>query len=131
MKYRYNSYCSCARCRAHGFMGPAMLITIGVLFLLDQMGHAHWMQFDFTWPVMLIVPGVIMLLERSASTYGHVPREYGAQMPPNAGQPMPPGTPVYPPAYPPQGPIAPPPPIAPAGFISPPPPTNPENKGGA
>ena len=131
MKYRYNSYCSCARCRAHGFMGPAMLITIGVLFLLDQMGHAHWMDFGFTWPALLIVAGVVMLLERGASTYGHVPREYGRQLPPNAGQPVPPGTPVYPAYQPPQGPIAPPPPITPAGFISPPPPTKPEDKGGA
>ena len=39
MRYRYNPYCSCARCRAHGYMGPAVLITMGVLFLLDQMGR--------------------------------------------------------------------------------------------
>ena len=36
MRYRYNPDCSCARCRAHAMYGPAMLITIGVLFLLDQ-----------------------------------------------------------------------------------------------
>jgi len=130
MRYRYNSYCNCARCRTHGLMGPVMLITVGVLFLLDQLGHAHWMGFDFTWPALMIVPGVVMLLERSASTYGHIPRGYNAPLPPNANQPVPPGTPGYPPAYPPPGPIAPPPPIAPAGFISAPPP-NPENKGGA
>ncbi len=78
MRYRYNPYCPCPRCRAHGFMGPAVLITIGVLFLLDQMGHAHWMDFGFTWPALLIVIGLIKLLEHSASTNGHIPREYSA-----------------------------------------------------
>ena len=76
MRYRYNPYCSCARCRAHGFMGPAVLITIGVLFLLDQMGHAHWMDFGCTWPALLIVIGLIMFLQHNASTDGHMPREY-------------------------------------------------------
>jgi hypothetical protein len=104
-------------------MGPAVLITIGVLFLLDQMGHAHWMGFDFTWPALLIVIGLIKLLEHSASTNGHIPREYNATLPPNAGQQIPPGTPGYPgyPGYPvqPQAPVAPPPPTPSAGFITP------------
>jgi hypothetical protein len=50
-------------------MGPAILITLGVLFLLDQM----WMvRFHETFPVLLIVIGVLMYLGRSASTEGHV-----------------------------------------------------------
>ncbi len=122
MRYRYNPYCSCARCRAHGFMGPAVLITIGVLFLFDQMGHAHWMDFGFTWPALLIVIGLIKLLEHSASAAGHIPREYGQQLPPNPGQAIPPGTPGYPvqPGYTvyPQGTVVTPAPIAPAGSIS-------------
>jgi hypothetical protein len=121
MRYRYNSYCSCARCRAHGFMGPAVLITIGVLFLLDQMGHAHWMGFGFSWPALLIVIGLIKLLEHSASTYGHIPREY-QQGPANVGQPGSPGMPGYPsqPGYPvpPQGPVVTPAPMPPAGSIT-------------
>jgi hypothetical protein len=116
MRYRYNSYCSCARCRAHGFMGPAVLITIGVLFLLDQMGHVHWMEFGFTWPALLIVIGLIKLLEHSASTNGHVPREYGGQLPPNPGQPMAPGAHGY--SVQPQGPVVTPPPVYPAGSIT-------------
>lgn len=116
MRYRYNQLCPCPRCRAHGFMGPAVLITIGVLFLFDQMGHQHWMDFSFTWPALLIVIGVIKLLEHSASINGHVPREYAANLPPNPGQPIPPGMPNYP--VQPQGPVAPPPPAYPAGFIS-------------
>ena len=111
MRYRYNPYCSCSRCRAHGYMGPAILITIGVLFLFDQMGHMYWMEFHFTWPAILIVIGVLMLLERGSSTNGHIPRQYGAVMPPNPQQPMPPGYTAPP--------VTPPPPVPPAGFITP------------
>jgi hypothetical protein len=133
MRYRYNRDCPCARCRAHGYMGPAVLITIGVLFLLDQMGHMHWMDFSYTWPALLIVIGLIKLLEHNASTYGHIPREY-TQMPPHPGQPIPPGAYGYP-GYPPQpqglgqpqAPVVTPPPAAPAGFIQPVPP--PDDKG--
>lgn len=82
MKYRYNPACGCARCRAHGFMGPAVLITIGVLFLLDQMMHIYWMEFGRTWPALLIVIGLIMFLQHNAPATGHVPREYVAIQPP-------------------------------------------------
>ena len=118
MRYRYNRACNCARCRAHGLTGPAVLITIGVLFLLDQMGHQHWMQFDYTWPALLIVIGLIKLMEHSASIEGHIPREYN-MMPPNPNPPIPPGA-QYQGYPPPQGPVAPPPPVSPAGFIQPP-----------
>ena len=76
MKYRYNSSCGCARCRAHGFMGPAVLITLGVLFLLDQVVHVYWMEFGRTWPALLIVIGLVMFLQHNAPATGHVPREY-------------------------------------------------------
>ena len=78
MKYRYNPACGCARCRAHGFMGPAVLITLGVLFLLDQITHIYWMEFGRTWPALLIVIGLIMFLQHNAPATGHVPREYTA-----------------------------------------------------
>lgn len=76
MKYRYNPTCGCARCRAQGFMGPAVLITLGVLFLLDQITHIYWMEFGRTWPALLIVIGLIMFLQHNAPATGHVPREY-------------------------------------------------------
>jgi hypothetical protein len=76
MRYRYNPRCGCARCRAHGFMGPAVLITLGVLFLLDQMVHVYWMEFGRTWPALLIVIGLVMFLQHNAPAAGHVPREY-------------------------------------------------------
>jgi len=129
MRYRYNRDCPCSRCRAHGYMGPAVLITIGVLFLLDQMGHMHWMDFGYTWPALLIVIGLIKLLEHGASTYGHIPREYTRMQ---QGQPMPPGyPPPGTPGYPPQGPVVTPPPNAPAGFIQPGPPSGSGDKGGS
>ena len=76
MRYRYNPSCSCPRCRAHGFMGPAVLITLGVLFLLDQVVHVYWMEFGRTWPALLIVIGLVMFLQHNAPATGHVPREY-------------------------------------------------------
>ena len=101
MKYRYNPACGCARCRAHGFMGPAILITIGVLFLLDQVTHVYWMEFIRTWPALLIVIGLIMFLQHSAPTTGHVPREYQAmQQAQQQYQPQPWRPPVAPPSAP-------------------------------
>ena len=89
MRYRYNPNCGCARCRAHGFMGPAVLITLGVLFLLDQMTRVYWMEFGRTWPALLIVIGLVMFLQYNAPATGHVPREYTAYpqvQPPYAAQ---------------------------------------------
>jgi hypothetical protein len=126
MKYRYNNDCSCPRCQAHGYTGPAILITIGVLFLLDQIGRAGWMHFHYTWPAILIVIGVIKLLEYGASMEGHIQRQYRYPQP----QPVPPGAQGYA-GYPPQPPVVTPAPAHPAGFLTPvPPPANPEDQGG-
>ncbi len=114
MRYRYNPSCSCGRCRAHGFMGPAVLITLGVLFLLDQITHVHWLDFGSTWPAFLIVIGLVMFLEHNASPAGHVPREYGAGPPAWRSQDAQAGTPPYPP----QPPVVTPPPAPPTGSIA-------------
>ena len=114
MKYRYNPSCSCGRCRAHGFMGPAVLITLGVLFLLDQVVRVHWLHFDNTWPALLIVIGLVMFLQHNAPLAGHVPREYSGGPPAWRPQDAQAGTPPYPP----QTPVAPP-PAAPAGSVAP------------
>ena len=81
MKYRYNPSCGCARCRAHGFMGPTILITVGVLFLLSQATGVYFLKFHNTWPALLIVIGLIMFLQHNAPATGHVPREYMVQPP--------------------------------------------------
>jgi LiaI-LiaF-like transmembrane region len=114
MRYRYNPSCTCGRCRAHGFMGPAVLITLGVLFLLDQLTHVRWLDFGSTWPAFLIVIGLVMFLEHNASMAGHVPREYGMMSPPAA--PVYPGQPQSPAMTPP---VVTPPPVPPAGSTAP------------
>jgi len=52
-------------------MGPAVIITVGVLFLLDQMRGGDF-SFGNTYPVILIVIGVISLAAAAASAEGHV-----------------------------------------------------------
>jgi hypothetical protein len=66
-------------------MGPAVLITLGVLFLLAQVTSNYWLNFDRTWPALLIVIGLVSFLRHSAPMNGHVPREYGAIPSANAG----------------------------------------------
>jgi cell wall-active antibiotic response 4TMS protein YvqF len=63
-------HCSCARCRIRGLMGPAILITAGVLFLINQYSwdYSIWR----TWPIILIVVGLVKLLSDTLSTDGHV-----------------------------------------------------------
>lgn len=68
-KYRRGSACGCPRCRCGGLMGPVILITLGVLFLLPQM--IHRVDFGDLWPILLIVIGVMKLLESTASVEGH------------------------------------------------------------
>ncbi len=51
--------CACQRCSRRGLMGPVVLITIGALFLLQQM---HVASFNRLWPVILLVIGVVKLL---------------------------------------------------------------------
>jgi len=51
-------------------MGPAVLITLGLLFLAGQL---NW-RFSFSdlWPVLLIVIGAVKVIEALASAEGHV-----------------------------------------------------------
>jgi len=68
--YRYRGgACSCGRCRIRGLRAPVILITIGVLFLLQQ--FFYQIHFRNLWPIILIVIGIVMLLESTASTEGH------------------------------------------------------------
>jgi hypothetical protein len=60
--------------------GPVTLITIGVLFALNNFTQYG---FDRTWPVILIVFGLLSLLRRGTEPTG----------PPRAGGPGAPGTP--------------------------------------
>jgi hypothetical protein len=76
--------CGCDRCRARCLMGPAVLVTLGVLFLID-----HIVSFGRTWPALLIVIGLIKVYQGNASVAGHM------EIQPPAGGPdvMPPPPP--------------------------------------
>jgi hypothetical protein len=55
-------------------MGPAVLITIGVLFLLQQVRGGDF-GFNNTYPFILIVIGAILVASSLAPMDGHVSRE--------------------------------------------------------
>jgi hypothetical protein len=73
-------------------MGPAILITIGLLFLLDQM-RGDFFSFSNTWPIILLVIGVIQLAAALSSSEGHlfgpVPPGSAGTMPPAPQNPSP------------------------------------------
>lgn len=86
--YYRNRYCGCMRCRTHGYMGAAVLVTLGVLFLAEEFTRISFHQ---SWPLILIVIGVVLFLQRTASAAGHanpVSAEPQATMP--AAPPEPP-----------------------------------------
>jgi hypothetical protein len=52
--------------------GPAVLVTLGIIFLLNNL-HDRWWGvpgWNRTWPVILLVIGVIKLMERSGHSGG-------------------------------------------------------------
>jgi hypothetical protein len=77
--------CRCERCRTRKLMGPAILVTLGVLFLLDNISPVG---FHRTWPAILLVIGVVKLVQGNASSNGHI-------------GPLPPEPPSAPPSVPP------------------------------
>lgn len=78
--YVRNKNCSCVRCRTQGMMGAAVLITIGILFLLE---NYYVVPFDRSFPVLLLVIGAVLLISRTGSTEGHIdPNQYSGSVPP-------------------------------------------------
>jgi hypothetical protein len=75
--YRRNRYCSCLRCMSWNLFGAAIIITVGLLQLFENLGAFGW---DRSWPVLLIVIGGLLFARNGAPTDGHI-------------QPMPRGTP--------------------------------------
>jgi hypothetical protein len=63
--------CACRRCTIRSLMGPAIVITVGVLFLLSEMIGGSF-SFDRTFPVILIVIGAISLASATAPPDGHI-----------------------------------------------------------
>ena len=60
--------CTCDRCRMRKIMAPAIVFTVGTLFLLQSLDVV---SFDRTWPAILLVVGVVKLLQSNASSAGH------------------------------------------------------------
>jgi len=95
--------CQCARCRTRRIMGPTIVVTIGVLFLLENL-HVGDLGFHRTWPVILLVIGAIKLLQGNASMEGHIPFAGFGAKPSVGGGPNPPVPSVPPtPPVPPTG----------------------------
>lgn len=97
------SRCNCEQCRTRRLMGPAIMITLGVLFLLDSVSN---IEFHKTWPAILLVIGVVKLFQSNASSAGHI-------------GPLPPDVSTYPPV---------PPPATSGGVVEPQPPSSGEVK---
>jgi len=82
--------CRCERCRTNKLMGPAILVTLGVLFLLDNVSRVG---FGRTWPAILLVIGVVKLMQSNASAEGHygpLPRGVPSNVPPSVPPMVPP-----------------------------------------
>src|SRR5258707_428153 len=92
--------CTCNRCTIRGLMGPAIITSLGILFLLSEL-QGGMLSFRHTFPIILIVIGAINLASALAPMDGHI------------GTPVTPVPPFVPPA-PPSGP-------PPASSYNPPP----------
>jgi Domain of unknown function (DUF5668) len=92
--------CHCRRCTIRGLMGPAVIITVGILFLLEQTRSGF--SFGQTWPVILVVIGIISLASAMAPMDGHISSVPSPPAVPPAGTPVPPVNPT-PGNYPRQG----------------------------
>src|SRR5712692_7790883 len=78
--------CSCRRCTIRSLMGPAIIITIGVLFLLSEVRSGD-LDFSNTYPVILIVIGAVSLAAALAPMEGHVSFPGAPAVPPAPGLP--------------------------------------------
>ena len=83
--------CQCQSCTIRGLMGPVVVITIGFLFLLDQM-HAGHFNIGHTFPVLLLVIGFVQLGSALASREGHIEAQPPAGGGGGTGAPQPPFT---------------------------------------
>jgi hypothetical protein len=61
--------CPCPHCRIRGLMGPLLIITVGVLFLIGEYTRFSFLEL---WPILLIVVGVVLTAQSLASKEGHL-----------------------------------------------------------
>ena len=63
--------CGCQRCTIRGLMGPAIITTLGILFLLSELRRGS-LSFVNTFPILFIVIGGILLASALAPMDGHI-----------------------------------------------------------
>jgi hypothetical protein len=97
--------CPCQRCRAQCLMGPAILVTVGVIGLIDSFHNVGF--FGYVGGILLVVGGV-KLLQTTSSTEGHIPSLAACAKP--VGGPIP--------SVPPEPPAPPVPPIPPTSEVN-------------
>ena len=85
--------CKCPRCSIRSLMGPVIVTTIGILFLLSEMGSGYF-HIGNTYPVLFIVIGIILLTSALAPMDGHIEHP-GAQPVPPPVNPAPPAANPY------------------------------------
>jgi hypothetical protein len=71
---------------ARAARGPLILITLGVLFAIDQAGG---LPFYRTWPILFIVFGGLKLLERVLAPEPPAQQYFPPAPPPGQGGPRP------------------------------------------
>lgn len=64
-----NTRCRCTYCKLRGLVGPLMIISVGVIFLITQ--YSRYSFFDL-WPVLLIILGVLLVAQALAPKQGHI-----------------------------------------------------------
>lgn len=79
--------CHCQSCMIRALTGPAIVISIGVLFLLHQV-HGGNLDFGNTWPVILVVVGFLYLASSMSSREGHIEPPTTVMPSPPAGSPV-------------------------------------------
>lgn len=80
--------CRCARCTVRSLRGPVIIVTVGILFLLQEL-LGGFFDFSNTYPVIIIVIGLLSLAGALASSEGHLADSAAppAQVPAAAGAP--------------------------------------------
>jgi hypothetical protein len=61
--------CHCPHRKIRRLMGPLLIITVGVLFLIGEYTRFSFLEL---WPLLLIVAGVVLTAQSLASKEGHL-----------------------------------------------------------
>ncbi len=74
--YVPNKSCPCLRCKLKGLMGAVVLMTIGLIILLNSFAWQWGLRTNTYWGVLLIAIGLMLFGQRTASIEGHI-QPYG------------------------------------------------------